>query len=76
MDPSSADQDLCHQGAVQCDKQGRITDLVLQVGGVEAEGGRREGRGLCLSVLSLLAFSLSPVVCLCCSCSQLHVDFL
>jgi hypothetical protein len=22
--------DLCHQGAVQCDKAGRITDLVLQ----------------------------------------------
>jgi hypothetical protein len=24
------DEDLCHQGAVQCDKEGRITDLVLQ----------------------------------------------
>jgi hypothetical protein len=24
------DEDLCHQGAVQCDKAGRITDLVLQ----------------------------------------------
>lgn len=24
------DEDLCHQGAVQCDKAGHITDLVLQ----------------------------------------------
>jgi hypothetical protein len=24
------DEDLCHQGAVQCDKAGCITDLVLQ----------------------------------------------
>lgn len=26
----SFNEDLCHQGAVQCDKAGRITDLVLQ----------------------------------------------
>jgi hypothetical protein len=24
------DDDLCHQGAVQCDRDGHITDLVLQ----------------------------------------------
>lgn len=24
------DSDLCHQGPVQCDKEGHITDLVLQ----------------------------------------------